>query len=266
MAWRHWEHLTTTELADGACRGVVAILPVAAVEQHGPHLPLGTDAILTDGVLDAALDRLPAGVEALRLPTQRVGLSPEHASFPGTLTLDAETVIAQWTAIGQSVVRAGVRRLVLLNGHGGQTAPVDVVAMRLRAEHGMTVARVTYFDLIADDPAIDERERRYGWHGGLVETALMLAIRPDLVRDDRRDDFRSTAETVADHHRVLRVEGAAGLGWMAEDLNPSGATGNAAAATAAIGARLLDDVAGRLAQLIAEVHGYRGPGPRGTGG
>ncbi len=260
MTWRDWEHLTTTELADGACRDAVAVLPVAAVEQHGPHLPLGTDAILTDAVLEAALGRLQAPVEALRLPTQRVGLSPEHAGFPGTLTLDAETVIAQWTAIGRSVARTGIRRLILLNGHGGQSAPVDVVALRLRAEAGLTVVRVTYFDLIGDDPAIDLRERDFGWHGGLVETALMLAVRPELVRVERLGDFRSAAEDVAAAHRELRVEGPAGLGWMAEDLNRSGATGNAAAATRETGRRLLDGIAGRLATLIAELHGYAGIG------
>lgn len=258
MTWRHWEHLTTTELADGACRDAVAILPVAAVEQHGPHLPLGTDAILTDGVLDAALARLPAAVDALRLPTQRVGLSPEHAGFPGTLTLDAETVIAQWTAIGRSVARAGVRRLILLNGHGGQAAPVDLVAMRLRAESGMTVVRATYLDLIGADPAIDAREQHFGWHGGLVETALMLAVRPDLVRRERAADFRSVAEEVAGGHAELRVEGETGIAWMAEDLNPSGATGNAAAATPEIGRRLLDRAAERLATLIAELHDFAG--------
>lgn len=258
MAWRHWEHLTTTEFADGACRDAVAVLPVAAIEQHGPHLPLGTDAILTDGILDAALDRLPDGVDVLRLPTQRVGLSPEHAGFPGTLTLDAETVIAQWAAIGRSVSRTGIRRMVLLNGHGGQTAPVDLVALRLRAETGMTVVRATYFALIGDDPALDERERRFGWHGGLVETALMLAIRPDLVRSERLDDFRSAAEAVAARHSTLRVEGDTGIAWMAEDLGPSGATGNAAAATPEIGARLLNQVAGRLAALLSELHGFAG--------
>ncbi len=258
MAWRNWEDLTTTDFADGAFRGAVAVLPLAAVEQHGPHLPLGTDAILTDGVLDAALDRLPEGVTALRLPTQRIGLSPEHVSFPGTLTLDAETVIAQWTAIGRSVARAGIRRLVLLNGHGGQTAPVDIVALRLRAELGLTVVRATYFALLVDHPEVDQRERRFGWHGGLVETALMLAIRPDLVRADRLDDFRSAAEGVAERHRVLGVEGDTGIGWMAEDLNPAGATGNAARATTEIGRRLLDGVAGRLAGLIAEVHAFEG--------
>ena len=254
MAWTHWEHLTTTELADPAFRDAVAVLPLGAVEQHGPHLPLGTDAILVDGVLDAALGRLPKAVPALRLPTQRVGLSPEHASFAGTLSLDPGTVMAQWTAIGAAVARAGVRRLMLLNGHGGQTAMVDLVAMRLRAEHGMTVARVTYFDLIGEDPAIDERERRFGWHGGQVETALMLALYPELVRRDRLSDFTSAAETIADRYRELRVEGASGLGWMAEDLNPSGATGNVAAATEEIGRRLLDRVAGRLATLIGELH------------
>ena len=258
MSWRNWEDLTTTDFTDAAIRGAVAVLPVAATEQHGPHLPLGTDAILTDGVLEAALARLPEGVEALRLPTQRIGLSPEHASFPGTLTFDAETVIAHWTAIGRSVARAGVGRLILLNGHGGQTAPVDIVAMRLRAECGLTVVRATYFALLEDDPAIDRRERRFGWHGGLIETSLMLAIRPDLVRVDRLSDFRSAAEGVTERHRVLGVEGDAGMGWMAEDLNPAGATGNAAAATAEIGRRLLDGVAGRLAGLIAEAHAFEG--------
>lgn len=258
MVWRYWEHLTTTELADDARGDAVAILPVAAVEQHGPHLPLGTDAILTDAVLDAALDRLPEAVEALRLPTQRVGVSPEHAGFPGTLTLAAETAIAQWTAIGRSVARAGLRRLVLLNGHGGQTAAVDVVALRLRAETGMTVARVTYFDLLGEDPAIDARERQFGWHGGLVETALMMAVRPELVRLDRLADFRSAAEDVAGAYRELRVEGPVGLGWMAEDLGPSGATGNAAAASEQVGRRLLERVAGRLATAIAELHAYPG--------
>jgi len=258
MGWSHWEHLTTTDFAEAAMRGAVAILPVAAVEQHGPHLPLGTDAILTDTVLDAALDRLPADIAALRLPTQRIGVSPEHAGFPGTLSLDAETVIAQWTAIGRSVARAGVRRLLILNGHGGQAALLDIVAMRLRADHDLTVVRATYFDLVGDDPAIDAREAAFGWHGGLVETALMLAVRPDLVRVDRRADFRSAAEDVAGRHDELRVAGAAAIAWMAEDLNPAGATGNAAAATEAIGWRLLDQVSSRLASLIAELHGFEG--------
>jgi creatinine amidohydrolase len=260
MAWHHWEHLTTTDLAAPSFRDAVAVLPLGAVEQHGPHLPLGTDAILVDGVLDAALARLPETAQALRLPTQRVGLSPEHASFAGTLTLDPGTVMAQWTAIGAAVARAGIRRLMLLNGHGGQTAMVDVVAMRLRAEHGMTVARVTYFDLIGEDPAIDDRERRFGWHGGQVETALMLALHPELVRRDRLGDFASAAETIADRYRELRVEGASGLGWMAEDLNPFGATGNAAAATEEIGRHLFDRVAGRLAMLIGELHACEGFG------
>lgn len=258
MTWRFWEHLTTADLAAGAFRDAVAVLPVAAVEQHGPHLPLGTDAILTDGILEAALDRLPDTVTVLRLPTQRIGLSPEHAAFPGTLSFGAETVIAQWTAIGRSVASAGIRRLLIVNGHGGQTAAVDIVAMRLRAELAMTVVRSTTFALIGEHPAVDDRENRFGWHGGQVETALMLAIRPELVRLDRLADFPSAAEAVAARHAVLRVEGATGIAWMAQDLNPSGATGNAAAATAEIGRSVLDGAAERLATLIAELHAFEG--------
>lgn len=258
MTWRHWEHLATTDLADGALAQAVAVLPVAAVEQHGPHLPLGTDAILTDAVVDVALERLPAGVEALRLPTQRVGVSPEHAGFPGTLTVDAETAIAQWSAIGRAVARAGLLRLLILNGHGGQTALVDVVAMRLRAELRMTVVRATYFAFLDSDPGLDDRERRFGWHGGCVETALMLAVRPDLVRMDRARDFRSAAEGIEAAHQALRVEGETGIAWMAGDLNPSGATGDAAAANTELGRRLLSRAADRLALLIAELHRFPG--------
>ena len=130
--------------------------------------------------------------------------------------------------------------------------------MRLRSEFGMTVVRSTYFAPIGEHPAIDARESAFGWHGGLIETALMLAIRPDLVRVGEAADFRSVAEDIAAEHSALRVEGETGLGWMAEDLNLSGATGNAAAATVEIGRTLLNQAAGRLGTLLAELHAFQG--------
>jgi len=257
MTVRAWEHLATTDLPAPA--GAVALLPVAAVEQHGPHLPLGTDAILTDGVVDAALAKLPAEVEILRLPTQRIGLSPEHAAFPGTLTLEPETVIALWSEIGASVARAGIAKLALVNGHGGQSGLVDLVATRLRTRHGMAVLRVTYFDLVGPEDLLPERERAFGWHGGTVETALMRAIAPDLVDMTKATAFDSAAERVAARNGELRVEGPVGLAWTAEDLNPAGPTGDAGAATAELGRDLLDHTAGRLATALTEFAGWPWP-------
>jgi creatinine amidohydrolase len=252
MSIRLWEHLTTTDLDDHRLSGAVAVLPVAAVEQHGPHLPLGTDAILTDAVLDAAARRVGGGVDILRLPTQRIGLSPEHMSFPGTLSLSAETVLASWTAIGRSVARAGIRRLLILNGHGGQSGLVDVVATRLRSEVGVSVLRCTYFALAGPESALTEREWRFGLHGGTLETSLMLHVAPELVRMDRARDFSNAGEAISLSNARLEAEGATGLGWMAEDLNSEGVTGDAASATADLGAVLLDHIGDALATLITE--------------
>lgn len=257
-AWLDWEHLTTTDLTGGVPLSTVALLPVAAVEQHGPHLPLGTDAILTDAVIAAARAKGAPDATVLRLPTQRVGLSPEHAAFPGTLSLDAETVIAAWSAIGASAARAGVSKLVILNGHGGQTGLVDVVATRLRAEHGMTVVRATTFRLLGDAVDLGVREARYGLHGGLLETSMMLAAAPELVRRQAVADFGNAAEAWEKAFSALEGEGAIGLGWMAQDLNPAGVTGNAAAATAELGERIIGAMAARLVAVIEDLSKFRG--------
>ena len=120
---RFWAQWSTRDFslaqAEGRMAQTIAVLPVAATEQHGPHLPLDVDRALVDGVVAAALPHLGADLPALFLPTQAVGLSPEHAAFAGTLTLKAETLIRLWTDIGESVAAAGVRKLVLLNAHGG---------------------------------------------------------------------------------------------------------------------------------------------------
>jgi len=256
--WVDWEHLTAADLAAGVPQTAVALLPVAAVEQHGPHLPLGTDAILTDAVVAAAGAKVSDGTTILRLPTQRVGLSPEHRAFPGTLSVEAETVIAGWTAIGASVARAGVRKMAILNGHGGQTGLVDVVATRLRVEYGMTVMRATTFRLLGDAVDLGAREARYGLHGGLLETSMMLAIAPDLVRRDALADFPSAAESWEKQFAVLEGEGRTGLAWMAQDLNPEGVTGDAASATAELGRRIVDAMAGSLAGALRDLAAFEG--------
>ena len=182
---RRWDALAWTEFRDLPA-GSVAILPVAAIEQHGPHLPLAVDAALNAAILDRALALAPQEMPLLALPPQVIGHSPEHARFPGTLTLGAETILALWTEIGACVARAGVRRLLIFNTHGGQPQLVELACRRLRAAHGLFAVGASWFDLQRPDPAEDilpESERRWGIHGGAVETAMMRHLHPASVRE-----------------------------------------------------------------------------------
>jgi creatinine amidohydrolase len=252
MAMIHWESLTTEDLRSPG--EAVALLPLAAVEQHGPHLPLGTDAIICDGVMDAAAGRLGDAIHVLRLPTQRVGVSPEHESFPGTLSIEPEIALAAWTALGAAVARVGIGKVVVFNSHGGQPGVVDQLAVRLRRSHGMMVTRANIFGFGAPEGAVGADELRYGLHGGLVETSLMRVLRPDLVRMEQARDFSSRDRDIVASSRMLSAEGAGiGIGWLAEDLNPAGVTGDAASATVALGNSLLDHLGRSLANLLEDV-------------
>jgi creatinine amidohydrolase len=249
---RHWLDHTWTDfcsLPDDA----VAVLPIAAVEQHGPHLPVSVDATINAGVLARALDFLPTDAPVLALPMQSIGLSVEHIRFPGTLTLSAETLIAVLTEIGRSVGRAGVKRLVILNSHGGQPQVVDIVCRRLRGDGMFAVNCMASRLGLPPGVTLSREEQEYGIHGGLVETSLMLHLRPDLVRMEHAIDFRSAWLTRESGMTMLAPEGHVGFGWETQDLHPLGALGDASAATAAIGAAILEHQATRLALLLQEV-------------
>jgi creatinine amidohydrolase len=250
--FRHWQNLTWTDfrsLPDDA----VAILPVAAVEQHGPHLPVSVDATINAGILARALEMVPADATVLALPMQSVGLSVEHIRFPGTLTLSAETLIAVLTEVGRSVARAGPRRLVVLNSHGGQPQVVDIVCRRLRGDGMFAVNCMASRLGLPPDIVLTREERQYGIHGGLVETSLMLHLRPDSVRVDEAIDFRSAWLEQESALTILTPEGGVGFGWETQDLHRLGALGDASAATAATGKAILEHQAARLAKLLEEV-------------
>ncbi len=249
----YWQDRTTTDFRLVDPEALVALLPVAAVEQHGPHLPLATDALINDGIVRAALQQVPATATLLVLPAQSVGLSPEHTSFGGTLTIADTTVADVWTDVGRSVARAGVRKLVIFNTHGGQKALVDLVAMRLRAELGMLVARATYFAFGTPPGVFDAAEAAHDIHGGEIETSLMLHLRPDLVRTAAIADFKGLPHELAARNRVLGAEKPVGIGWRSEDLHPAGACGNAARADASKGAKHLAHLAAKLALLVGEL-------------
>ncbi len=257
---RFWADLTTTDFAALDRARAIAVLPVAATEQHGPHLPLSVDTDLVDGVLRASLAHLPADLPALFLPTQAVGFSPEHTAFAGTLTLKAETLIHLWTDIAESVAASGVKKLVLFNSHGGQVGLMDVVARDLRARLGMLVYSVSWFNLplVGDDGGdvnalFSAEEHRFGVHAGEVETSMMLALRPERVRMGQAQHFHSTSQDRAARFPILGNGRSAKLAWQMQDYNPQGAAGNAAAATADKGQALVQAAGRALAQLLAEI-------------
>ena len=261
---RYWADLSTRDfaqlIAGGQAAKTIAVLPVAATEQHGPHLPLSVDTVLVDGIVTAALPHLAADLNVLFLPTQAVGLSPEHARFPGTLTLKNETILRLWTDIGESVAAAGIQKLLLFNSHGGNVSVMDLVARDLRARLGMLVYSASWFNLPLTDAQgqdvnalFSADEHRFGIHAGDMETSMMLALDPARVNMAQAQDFHSTAQDRAQKFAILGNGKSAKLGWQMQDYNPAGAVGNAAAASAEKGRALVAAAGLGLARLLAEI-------------
>jgi len=254
-----WGDLCTTDFAHLDPARAVAILPVAATEQHGPHLPLSVDTDLLEAILCAAGQVLGPGWPTYVLPTQAVGLSTEHASFAGTLTLRPETLVHLWGDIGASVARAGVRKLLIFNSHGGHVGIMDVVGRELRARHALLVYSASWFNLpLPDEQGQDLNQRlpghehRFGIHAGQLETSMMLALRPHTVRMEQARDFPSCSQTRSQRLPILGNGRSAKMAWQIQDYNPVGAVGNAAAADAALGAALVRAAGRSLAALLQE--------------
>jgi len=248
--------MTTEELGRLDAGRVIAILPVGAIEQHGPHLPVCTDACIGQGIALRALALLPESLPVTVLPMLPVGKSDEHLAFAGTLTLSAETLIRLWTEVGCSVARAGLRKLVLLNSHGGQVSIMDIVARDLRVRHAMMVVAYSWYAGGLPAGLFDEAEVRHGIHAGAIETSMMLHLRPDLVRMDLAADFSPLMSELAADYRQLSPTGAGRLAWMAQDLHPSGACGDARDADADRGRALVEHAAQTLIALLREIDRY----------
>ncbi len=223
----------------------IAVLPTAAIEQHGPHLPVGTDTMIMQGMLNRFKAACPEDLDPYILPIQAVGKSNEHLWAQGTLTLTAADALSAWTEIGLSVARAGFRKIVIINSHGGNLDLISILSRELRVRAAMLAVKCQWGSFGHPESMYSTRELSFGIHGGDVETSLMLAFNPECVDFDQAKDFTSVAETTA-----ISPIGPVSRGWIASDLNEAGTVGNASAATLEKGeATAAHQVAGFIALM-----------------
>ena len=250
---RDWTDIHWPDVSGTAPARWIAVLPLAATEQHGPHLPVGTDVMIAQAYLARVRELLPDNIPATFLPLQPVGISTEHIDYPGTLTLPAEVALTTWMALGESVARAGIKKLVMVTSHGGNSAAMTLVAQDLRARHGLLAVTTGWSRLSAAEGLFAAQELRHGIHGGAVETSIMLARYKQQVRLEKIADFRPTSIAMEKDCRWLSAHRPAPFAWQAQDLHASGAAGDATMASAEKGERLLDHGARAFCELLADV-------------
>ena len=250
---RDWAEMSRQDFAGTDTARWIAVLPLAATEQHGPHLPLEVDVFIAEAYLARARKIIPPELPVIFLPLQPVGLSQEHVAFPGTQTLSAEAAIRAWTEIGDSLHQAGLRKLVLMTSHGGNTAVMEIVARDLRVRNKMLVVTCAWHRLGYPDGLFSAEEQKHGIHGGEIETSLMLAARPDAVRMDKAENFTPATLAMEKEFHWLNASRPAGFGWMTQDLHPSGAVGDARKATAEKGEAALAYGANAFVELLQEI-------------
>lgn len=250
---RDWTEIHWTEIARTDAARWIAVLPLAATEQHGPHLPLETDILIGEAYLARVRQLLPATLPVTFLPLQPVGISTEHIDYPGTLTLATDVALKEWTAIGARVAQSGIRKLVMVTSHGGNSAAMSLVAQDLRAHHQMLAVTTSWFRFGIPDGLFSEEETRHGIHGGATETSIMLARYPQSVRQEAIADFRPTSIAMEQKFRWLSAHRPVPFAWQTQDLHQSGAVGDATQATAEKGERLLDHGARAFCELLGDV-------------
>jgi creatinine amidohydrolase len=250
---RDWNAISWPQVSAGDAARWIAVLPLAATEQHGPHLPLETDVMIGEAYLARLQELLPPALPVTFLPLQKIGISTEHTDFPGTQTLATEAALKQWMALGESVARRGIKKLVMVTSHGGNSAAMTLVAQDLRARHGMLAVTTSWSRFGAPEGLFSEDELRHGIHGGAVETSIMLARYPQHVKTEAIADFPSSATAMEKEFRWLSTQRPAPFAWQAQDLNPSGAVGDAREASAEKGERLLHHGAHAFCELLHDV-------------
>lgn len=252
MSRRYWHELTTVDFRK-LDSSTVAILPIGAIEQHGPHLPVWTDTRIANGIIECFLSEGTGSADVLVLPTQTVGQSLEHLDFPGSLALSPDILLAIFKQFGANLTAAGIRRLLILNSHGGNQSVINEAVLALRRRYGMLAVATSWFALGVPEGIFNDYEMSFGLHAGAIETSLMLHLEPNLVRRDQMPKATLKPFVLESKDSLLGPFGPANFGWLSQDICETGAWGDATIATAQKGQQILKHIAGRLSELVEQI-------------
>lgn len=234
----------------------IAVLPLGAYEQHGPHLPFETDTLIAKGIAARLVQALPEDLAIHLLPVEPVGYSIEHMDVAGTKTLDFDEAVDRWLTLAGDCAATGMRKLLLLNAHGGNSPLLTIVATEARIRFDMLVVATSWTRFGVPQGLIAPEARAVDIHAGDIETSVMLALHPEKVALERARDFPSRQGLFERDFTHLRAYGPHAFGWKMSDLNPDGAAGNAAAATAAKGEAILDHAVSGLVALLKDIRAF----------
>lgn len=234
----------------------IAVLPLGAHEQHGPHLPFETDTLIAEGFTERVIARLPPALPVTFLPTEPVGYSIEHLDVKGTRSLGYDEAVQRWLGIAQSLNSKGIRKFVMLNAHGGNSPLMTIVATEARVRFNMLAVTTSWTRFGQPDGWMRPEDKAIDIHGGNIETSVMLAMYPEKVDMSTAQRFTSRQSDFAHRFKHLRAYGQHAFGWKMADLNEKGVAGDASAATAERGEQLIAHAVNGIVELLEDVAAF----------
>lgn len=248
-----WGDFLSTDFENINMDKTIAVLPLAATEQHGPHLPASTDADIMDGMLNLLIGKLPQAFDIRVFPVERIGASDEHIRFAETESMSSFDMVERIIARGEEANKHGIKKLILINSHGGNEPAMSIAALELRKRHDMMVVKTSWGRFGVPEGLFSANEQSIGIHGGDYETSLMLAFTPQSVDMAKAEDFTSATTRARKTFKHLAPQSPHGFAWLAGDLNSAGVVGNAAAATAEKGQQAAEHQTNGFIELLEDV-------------